>query len=279
MEALHLVTITPTEYDGAFSYPLKGFRPDIQKASNATPPYTTISRHYIKRIEVESNASDDYTKLVEFADKNWAHLPALNIRVLPRIYIDWDSKSGNEYWSADILQRIGLQSEGPNLWRTQLVKDRLVAFVHKMGQTWNNDPSIAWIQTGLVGYCGEQENPVNINDQYTDNMIDVIRELHAIGFGGIANYDLTGDYKTNLDIVKANADKMQKEFGYRFLLTEFNCSSWTSEDRTLALNFKVKNIGSAPFYELWPVAVVLIDEASKELVWKEVLTNIDFSSW
>lgn len=28
---------------------------------------------------------------------------------------------------------------------------------------WDNDPRVAWVQTGLIGYWGEQENPVGIN--------------------------------------------------------------------------------------------------------------------
>lgn len=376
--AQDLITVQPNEYANALCNPLKGLRPnlDLSRLTNTDYPFNSIVRHYIKWSEIESDETDDYTKLVEYANSKWSQLPSLNIKVIPRVYIDWDIKQGNEFWPADILQKTGLKPDDPELWRTQIVKDRLVALIHKMGQAWNNDHRIAWIQTGLVGYWGEQENPVGVdeenyakilgdafqeafpnkklvvrnqnpwdkeghkwgvywdsyghpgqksgawsyiqyfnsqnrylreivegevaynwgesvfdpiyggepnitlgNNQYTNNMIDVIRELHASGLGWIASYTLDGAFNTDPNVVKMNAERIQKALGYRFILSEFSCSARTLEDRSLNINFKVKNEGSAPFYQSWPIALVLIDESTQEIAWKKILSGIDVTSW
>jgi hypothetical protein len=347
-----------------------GFRPNLNDAGKKGYPFPRIVRDYIKWSEIEANENDDAQKIIDFCNKRWSKLPALNVKVIPRIYIDWDKKPNNEFWPADILVNTGLASDDPNLWRSEIVKDRIKKLIAKLGIAWDNDPRIAWVQTGIIGYWGEQENPVGLkeegfaklmstafssafknkklvvrnqpeweaegqklgvywdsyahpgqkngawtkinnanstsryltqvvegevaydwgkdkfipfygsspnetlsNTQFTDNMIDVIRELHCSGLGWIASY------KSGDTTIEANAGKIQKEFGYRFLLSEFQCSSRVNPGERLNIMFKVKNVGAAPFYEKWPIALVLIDEVSKQIVWKEVLKDIDVRSW
>jgi hypothetical protein len=278
--------------------------------------------------------------------------------VIPRVYLDWDSGSGNEYWPADLTS---------GDWSSQQFKDRVVRLVGRLGEVWDNDPRVAWVQTGIIGYWGEQENPVGIsqdgwaqrlgdvftnafhnkklvvrnmddwpgyqmgvywdsfghpsqsgvwntiksfnnqgrylsqvvegevaynwgestfdplyggdpditlgNAQYTDNLIDVIRELHCSALGWIASYN------PNDATVRTNAARMQREFGYRFHIAEFSCSARTEPGANLDVRFKLKNNGSAPFYENWPVAVVLINEATRKIVWKATLPNVDIRTW
>jgi hypothetical protein len=370
LKAQSIITVNPQEYTKALSNPLMGFRPDLNKAGNPAYPFPTIVRDYIKWSEIESNATDGVQKIINFCNARWANLPAQNVKVIPRVYVDWDSSIGNEYWPADILTLTGRTAADPALWRQQLVKDRLVKLIEKLGVAWNKDPRVAWVQTGLIGYWGEQENPVGVNEegyakllgeaftkafpdkklvvrnqkvwddagykfgvywdsfghpgqktgawnailatntagrylsevvegevaydwgtdtfdpiyggdpdvtlgsaQFTDNMIDVIRELHCSGLGWIASYSAGNA------VIEANADRMQKEFGYRFVLPEFRCSSRGNQGGTINVGFKVKNVGSAPFMENWKVAFVLIDEVTRQIVWKQVLPGIDVSSW
>ena len=249
----------------------------------------------------------------------------------------------------------------------------MVRLIGRLGEVWDNDPRVAWVQTGIIGYWGEQENPVGVdedgwaqrlgnaftnafhnkklvvrnmnhwpgyemgvywdsfghpsqsgvwntirsfnnqgrylaqvvegevaynwgestfdplyggepeitlnNTQYTDNMIDVIRDLHCSALGWIASYKLDGSNATDPNTVRANAARMQKEFGYRFYITEFSCSARTEPGANLEVRFKVKNKGSAPFLENWPVAVVLINEATRQMVWKATLPNVDIRTW
>lgn len=365
LQAQNLITVYPHEYPNALSNPLKGFRPDQDGAKNPKYPYPTLYRDYIRWNQIENDASDDVQKIIDFCNARWKGLEKLNIKVIPRVYLDWDNNTGNECWPADLTN---------GDWTSQEFKDRVVKLVYKLGQAWDNDPRVAWVQTGIIGYWGEQESPVGvdkdgwaqrlgdaftnafhnkklvvrnqnawpgyemgvywdsfghpgqkpwawtnikkINNQgryltqivegevaynwgenvfdplyggepnitlnsaeYTDNMIDVIRELHCSGLGWIASYDLDGSNGTNPDSVRANASRMQKEFGYRFVLPEFSCSPRADLGGSIDINFKVKNIGSAPFYEKWPLAFVLIDESTREIVWSETLPDVDVTSW
>jgi hypothetical protein len=126
---------------------------------------------------------------------------------------------------------------------------------------------------------GASPNATLNNYKYTNNMIDAIRELHCTGLGWLASYSLDGAEGTNIDTVKANASRIQKAFGYNFVIPEFSCSPGTNQGGSLAVRFKVKNDGSAPFYENWPLAFVLIDETTHEIVWKEHLKNADIRNW
>ncbi len=357
------VTVNPQEATGPLSNPLMGFRPDIGSAASRYT-YPTLVRHYIRWNQIENNQSDSVQKIRDYCNAQWAGLPASNLKVIPRVYIDWDSAVGNEYWPAD------LQTGD---WSSQAFKDRVVRLIGRLGEVWDNDPRVAWVQIGIIGYWGEQENPVSVSQDgwaarlgdafkaafknkkylvrnmnhftgyevgcywdsfahpsqpsvrttmlsyntqgrylsqpmegevaynwgegtfdpkfggepeltlnsatYTDNMIDVIRELHCAALGWIASYKVDGSHGSNPDTVKANAARMQKEFGYRFLLTEFTSTARTEPGANLNVSFKVKNVGVAPFYENWPIAIVLINPANRQIVWQAALSGTDIRTW
>ena len=67
--------------------------------------------------------------------------------MIPRVYLDWDSATNNEYWPAD------LQSGD---WTSQQFKDRVVRLIGRLGEVWDNDPRVAWVQTGIIGYWGSR---------------------------------------------------------------------------------------------------------------------------
>lgn len=301
------------------------------------------------------------------------------MRIIPRVYIDWDKNPNNEYWPADILSQTGLKADDPALWAHPIVQERIVKLIEKLGQAWDNDERVAWVQTGILGYWGEQENPVGTDEdgwakrlgdaysaafknkklivrnqpnwdalnykwgvywdsyghpgqrsgawsaiqntnatgrylseiiegevaynwgedsfdpmygtepeltlnktQYTNNMIDVIRELHCTGLGWISSYmAINPEYKdiVSVDSLNANASIMQNEFGYRFLLSEFTSQTRTEPGSKLDFSFKVSNTASAPFYYQWPVAIVLIDETTRQIKEKIIIPDIDITKW
>ena len=127
-----MVTNTPVEATGAFGNPLMGFRNDLNGYSQY--PYRTVVRQYIKWNEIENDESDTVQKIRDFCNTKWANLPADNIKVIPRVYLDWNSDPGNEYWPAD------LQTGD---WTSQAFKDRVVRLVGRLGEVWDNDPRVA----------------------------------------------------------------------------------------------------------------------------------------
>ena len=163
------VTVNPKEYKPGLNNPYKGFRQGIFRSESGygkwkNPEYNTIWRHYIAWSDIESNADDGVQKIIDFCNKSWKGAEAANVRIIPRVYIDWDSKAGNEYWPADILTQTGLKADDPKLWAHPVVKDRIVKLIAKLGQAWDNDERVAWVQTGILGYWGEQENPVGVDE-------------------------------------------------------------------------------------------------------------------
>jgi len=354
--AQDMTTVHPLEYPGGLSNPLMGFRPDL--GSYSKYDYPTIVRKYIKWNELENNENDGVDKIINFCNTQWAGLEAANVKVIPRVYLYWDENSSQDCWPADL----------PKLdWANPKLKDRVVKMIEKLGKAWDNDPRVAWIQTGIIGKWGEQESPVGVDEdgwaermgaaytnafqnkmllvrnqkywnyemgtywdsfahpgqsgvaasikqfnevnhryytqavegevaynwgtdvlvpvlgnnenetastpKYYNYLIDVIRELHCSGLGWIASYDPTDPKNT------VGASEIQKAFGYRFMLNEFSCPRRVEKGGKLDIMFKVKNIGSAPFYEKWPVAFVLIDEATKNIVWTQILPDIDTRTW
>lgn len=367
LRAQDLIITRPLEYPDALSNPFKGFRPGLNDAGDPAYPYPTLVRDYIRWNQIENDASDGVQKIIAFCNERWQGLEMLNVKVIPRVYIDWNSSDGNEYWPADLT---------PGDWSSQEFKDRVVNLIYKLGEAWDDDPRVAWVQTGIIGYWGEQENPVGVdedgwaerigaaydsafqnkqlvvrnqrhwdpygykwgvywdsyghpgqtsgswtdirnanaqgrylteiiegevaynwgegsfdpvyggepeitlnNSAFTGNMIDVIRELHCTGLGWISDYDLDGSLGTDPDSIRANASRMQKAFGYRFILSEYKGFSRADQGDTLELSFKVCNMGSAPFYKDWPVAFTLIDELTKQIIWTEIITDVDITHW
>ena len=379
-----VITVIPKEFKPGLNNPYKGFRQGIFRSESGfgkwkTPEYNTIWRHYIAWSDIESNADDGVQKIIDFCNKTWKGAEAANVRIIPRVYIDWDKNSGNEYWPADILTQTGLKSDDPKLWEHPIVKERIVKLITKLGQAWDNDERVGWVQTGILGYWGEQESPVGVGQdgwakrlgdaytaafknkklvvrnqpdwdtlgykwgvywdsyghpgqrtgawskiqntnatgrylsefiegevtydwgadvfdpmygtepeltlnktEYTNNMIDVIRELHCSGLGWISSYlEINAEYQSivKVDSLKANASIMQNEFGYRFLLSEFTSQVHVEPGSKLDFSFKVTNTASAPFYYKWPVAVVLIDETTRLIKEKIIIPNIDITKW
>lgn|GEM_PF-2764536 len=106
---------------------------------------------------------------------------------------------------------------------------------------------------------------------HTDYVIDWIKKTHASSLGWIAEY--TKDEAA----VEANAARMQKAMGYRFVLGAASFPGALQPGGVLALEFTVKNAGSAPFYYAWPVEVSLLDRARRP-VWAGVV-HADIRNW
>ncbi len=108
---------------------------------------------------------------------------------------------------------------------------------------------------------------------YRRHMIDKIRRYHASYLGWIDNYDAS-----NREAL-AGAAEIQKAFGYRFVLESAGYPLAVQPGGNLAVKLSVRNTGSAPFYLDWPVAVALLDPATKKPVWSAPLGGVDIRKW
>lgn len=142
------VTIVPSEFQGAINNPLKGFRAYKQDG------YGLLERKYVKWSDIEVGANDSVDRIIDHTNKitqtNGKRYEDLNVKIVPRVFLDWDGSAGRQHWPAD-LHTFDYDSSA--------FQERLKALIAKMGQAWDEDPRIFAVQMGIIGYWGEHHNP------------------------------------------------------------------------------------------------------------------------
>ena len=134
------------------------------------------------------------------------------------------------------------------------------------------------MMSGEVAYDWGDYRPVGqspdgtlSSDECTDHVIDWIRRTHTSSLGWIAEYT-----QGRVDLA-ANAARMQKALGYRYVLRTATYPQTVQPGGKLSLRFEVSNVGSAPFYYPWPVEVCLLN-AQREPVWRGTM-HADIRDW
>jgi len=140
------IAIRPREYPDALRNPLMGFRPDYTRAR--AHAWATLARCYIKWNEIENSTADDIGKIREFSDEKWSGLAEANIKLIPRLHLEWPKRG--TYWPSDMTT---------GDYSSPQFKQRVVGLIQKMGRAWDNDPRVAFIEMGLIGYWGEHHHP------------------------------------------------------------------------------------------------------------------------
>ncbi len=142
------VTVFPREFPGAINNPLKGFRAYKERG------YGLLVRRYIGWNELEVSADDTVDRIIAYTNKittiKGKRFEDLNVKLVPRVYLDWEGRPGRQYWPADLHT---FDYDSPAF------HERLRAFVAKLGQAWDEDPRIFAVQMGLIGYFGEHHHP------------------------------------------------------------------------------------------------------------------------
>jgi hypothetical protein len=119
-------------------------------------------------------------------------------------------------------------------------------------------------------------------DSPTDNLADPVhrdftvnlaRKLHVTQLGWVAEYDQSNPQAAE------GAEALQKALGYRFVLREVSFPKAVTPGKAFNVSFKVRNDGSAPYYENWPVALFLLDPASRKVVWQKTFSKADPRQW
>lgn len=359
------VVIKPLPYEQAFKNPLKGFISGL----NGRHEYATLSREYVRWKDIESSAADGTDKLVAYSNQRWKDVEKKNIKIIPRVFLEWPARSAGastgdpytpyeSYFPADLT---------PRDYTSDVFKKRLVRMIEKMGEAWDNDSRIAFIESGLIGPWGEQHHPSPSEDvqqvmgetfqrafkhklvmvrypwqftnftfgvywdsfankgwemrqhvpllegklaerwktapmggevafqigqhdpaeiparvgkdptdavaNHSEWVTQVIRRWHWTALGWISNYQ-----RTNARAA-AGAERMQKAFGYRFVLDEVRYPDRITPGGKLSVSFVVRNVGSAPFYYSWPVEVALLDPQTRQPVWKSIFADVDIRQW
>ncbi|WP_442483798.1 DUF4832 domain-containing protein [Aeoliella sp. SH292] len=149
------VIVRPRPADGPLDNPLKGWCP-YPNAASIHQPYSMVFK-YISWRELEP-AEGDF-RFDEW-EKSWDSQAAKDKHILFRVYVDYPKKpSGLPDW----LRKAGVKEsayeeygggESPDYDDPQMIAgmERLIA---ALGNRYNDNPRVAFIQLGLLGFWGE----------------------------------------------------------------------------------------------------------------------------
>ena len=133
----------PLAYETALKNPMKGF------THGAGHEWATLRHTYFQWNELENQESDGLDKIIEVSNQRFANGPAANIKFIPRVYLHW-SQDHQKYWPEDMQE---------DDYTSEQFQARLVRLVERLGQAWNDDPRVAFIELGIFGKWGEHHSP------------------------------------------------------------------------------------------------------------------------
>src|SRR5436190_21259190 len=92
------IVVHPTPYSGPLRNPMMGFI----GPPNGKQEYATLAREYVKWNTIENSSADGVEKLRAYANAHWKGIEQRNIKVIPRVFLEWPKGSGmTEYWPID----------------------------------------------------------------------------------------------------------------------------------------------------------------------------------
>jgi hypothetical protein len=192
-----------------------GFRGDYLEPPDkmAARRWVTLVRDYIKWNEIEDAKSDDVEKIRAFFNKRWAGIEKAGVKVVPRVYLHW-FQDNKKFWPRDMTT---------GDYTSPQFRRRVTRLAERLGQVWDGDPRVAYVQMGLVGKWGEQHSP---------------------------------------DIPPA----MQQVLGEAFT-------------RAFSVQLTLRNDGSSPLYENWPLQAALLDPNTRRPIWRGTFAQARSSAW
>ena len=166
--------VHPEENPSALKNPLKGWRGQIAPdfAFKLPPvdslgtqpigsPYESLRKWYTNWKALEPNASYGIDQIIAETNRNLADFPANNMKAIPRIqFITYPAA---ELLPADVPSLTAYaQAHGEDKFRDSQwyllpeVKSRIERLIERVGQVWDNDARIAYVEMGVHGKYGEQ---------------------------------------------------------------------------------------------------------------------------
>ena len=235
-----IVTVKPFEYYNAFRNPMKGWReffgPGVDPKRSIYPyPFGTIIKEYMQWNMMENVESDGVDKVIAYSDHRWKGMPEKNIKVIPRPFIIWmepyeGGYAKNTYtsnpddlngwhWPSDFPPEV--RSNDNNTPSTGGYFDenfipRMKKLIKKLGEAWDNDPRVAYIEMGLIGEWGEHHDPSIRGDMWAPHT----QPNHVAGRTWIPGIEeclgdaFTEAFKNKKVMVRYAYDFQDYNFGY-----------------------------------------------------------------
>ena len=190
-----MVTVSYDEYEPAFRNPMKGLReffaPGIDPVRDEYPyPYGTMTKEYMQWNMIEDSPEDGVDKIIAYSNHRWAGVEDINMKVIPRVYLVWvepwhGGKPKNPdnpddlngwHWPQGIPPETGPYKQIPNSVGAYVEEkdkatpisggyfdpsfpERVTKLVEKLGEAWDNDPRVAYVEMGIIGEWGEHHDP------------------------------------------------------------------------------------------------------------------------
>ena len=209
------IKVNPAEYDRALHNPLMGFT----TRGIADHPWATTAQTYIQWNEIENSESDGIDKIKKVCDEKWKGIEDKNVKVIPRVYLHWSGD--RKYWPADMQK---------DDYSSQQFQERVLRLIKRLGECWDNDPRVAFIEMGIFGKWGEQEQPFPtkeleklVDDAFANafkNKKVSVREVwnnftqHSYGeyWDSWAHYDQMWKHGNNIKVVNAEKGRYKETY-------------------------------------------------------------------
>lgn len=234
-----IVTIHPFEYYNAFRNPMKGWReffcPGVDTKRTEYPyPYGSMVKEYMQWNMMENVESDGVDKIIAYSDYRWKGVEDQNIKVIPRPFIIWMEPYEGGYakntfnphpddlngwhWPSDFPgEEISNDENTPTKggYFAPEFPDRMKKLIKKLGEAWDNDPRVAYVEVGLIGEWGEHHDPC-----ITDYWAPIFQKNHVAGRTWIPGIEkVLGDafteaFKNKKVMVRYAYDFQDYDFGY-----------------------------------------------------------------
>ncbi len=142
---IELIEVQPEVYPRALKNPMKGLTTNgVQQHE-----WASLNHVYIRWNELEDREADGIERIRLVTEAKFAGVAERNVKVIPRVYLHW-SRDDQKYWPSDMVT---------DDYTSEQFQARLTRLVERLGQVWNNDPRIAFIELGIFGKWGEHHSP------------------------------------------------------------------------------------------------------------------------
>lgn len=139
------IEVHPPVFSGALRNPLMG----LTGRSLKVPEWATLTHDYIPWSDLDPAGGADVDKARAYFKQRWRNLPAQNVKVIPRVFLNFPNMAENR-WPSDM-------EEGD--FSSDTFKLRFARFVQVLGELWDNDPRVAFVELGVFGKWGEHHSP------------------------------------------------------------------------------------------------------------------------
>lgn len=205
----NMIRVSPTYYDQPLKNPMKGFTgsPDHEWAN--------LRHRYFEWNELENDVSDGMDKILQVTNQKFQNGPENNLKFIPRLYLHWDNDE--TYWPDDMTEFD---------YTSEQFQFRVTRIIERLGEAWNNDPRVAFVELGIFGKWGEHHSPdptlamQNLTGQAFQNAFPnkkvsvrhIWKEFQGFGFGEY--WDSWGHYQQMWGHGKGIADQNQANQTY-----------------------------------------------------------------